>query len=74
MGKNNRGGINGSVLKEKEGDDYNDADSWNEHNFDVGGKDEAEWGNNKRDEDNSNNDDADIEEEEEEGKGDGSRM
>ena len=32
-------------MKEKEGDDYNDADLWDEHNFDLGGKDGEEWEN-----------------------------
>ena len=37
-GKKKRGDIDRSVMKEKEGDDYDNADSWDEHNFDVGGK------------------------------------
>ena len=36
-----RGGINESIMKNKEGNDYDDADSWDEHDFDVGGKDGA---------------------------------
>ena len=49
-GKKKRGGIDGSLMKEKEGDDYKGADSWDEHNFDVGGKGGEEWGKNERDE------------------------
>ena len=73
-GKEKRGGINGSVLKEKEGDDYDDSNSWDEQDFDVGGKDGEEWGKNERDEGKEDDDDEEIEEEEEEGKGYGSRM
>ena len=68
------GGIGGSVLKEKEGDDYDDADSWDEHDFDVGGKEGAEWGKNERDKGDGDKNDEDSEEEEEEGNGDGYRM
>ena len=32
-------------MKEKEGNDYNNADSWGEQDFDVRGKEGAEWGN-----------------------------
>ena len=63
-----------SVLKDKEGDDYDDANLWGQHNFDVREKEGAEWGNDERDEGDSNNDNEDTEEEEEDGKGDGSRM
>ena len=52
-GEKNRGVIDGSVLKEKEGNDYNVADLWDEHDFDVVGKEGTEWGNNERDEGNS---------------------
>ena len=48
-GNKKRGNIDGSVLKEKEGDNYDDADSWDEHNFDVRGKEGADWGNYERD-------------------------
>ena len=69
------GGIDGSVLKEKEGNNYDNSDSWDEHNFDGGGgKEGAEWGNNKRDKGKDEDDDEESEEEEEEGKGDASRM
>ena len=66
--------MDGSVLKEKEGNDYDDANSWDEHNFDVREKEGAEWGNNERDEGDSDYDDEESEEEEEEGKEDGSWM
>ena len=76
MGRGNkrRGGIYRSVLKEKEGDIYNDNNLWDEHNFDVGGKEGEEWGNDEKEEGNGNYNDEDREEEEEEGKGDGSHM
>ena len=32
-------------MKEKESNDYGDFYSWDEHDFDVGGKEEAERGN-----------------------------
>ena len=59
-------------MKDKEGKNYNDAYSWDEKNFDVGGKEGAEWGDDGRDD--SDNDDEDRKEEEEEGKGDGYQM
>ena len=49
--KKKRGGIAGFVLKEKEGendDDNSDAGSWDKNDFDVGGKDGAEWGNSEK--------------------------
>ena len=73
-GKKKRGGVDGSVLNEKEGDNYDDANSWDRHNLDVRAKDGTEWGNDERDEGDSNNTDEEREEEEEEGKGDGSPM
>ena len=63
-GKKKRGGINGSVMKEKECDDYGDAKSWDEHDFDVGGKEGAEWGNNESDKDDGDDNDNDEESEE----------
>ena len=63
-----------SALKEKEGDNCDNAKLWDEHNFDVREKEGAEWGNYERDEGDSDNDDEESKEEEEEGKGDGSRM
>ena len=63
-GNNKRVGIDGYVLKEKEGNDYDDANLWDEHNFDVGGKDGAEWGNDERGEGDGNNNDEESEEEE----------
>ena len=71
-GKKKRGGIDRSVLKEKEGDNYNNADSWENHDFDVGGKEGEEWGNDERYK--GENDNGESEEEEEKGKGDGSWM
>ena len=50
MGKKKRIGIDGSILKDKEGENYEDADLWDEHNLDVGGEEGTEWGDNKRDE------------------------
>ena len=47
--KERRGSIDGSVLKKKDGDYYDDADSWDEHYLDMGGKEGTEWGNNERD-------------------------
>ena len=73
-GKKKRGGVDGSVLNEKDGDNYDDANSWDRHNLDVRAKEGTEWGNEERDEGDSNNDHEESEEEEEEGKGDGSRM
>ena len=73
-GEKKRGGINGSVMKEKECDDYGDAKLWDERDFYVGGKEGAEWGNDKRDEGDGDDDNEESEEEEKEGKGDGSRM
>ena len=55
------GGIDRSVLKEKDGYDYDDANSWDEHDFDVGGKEVAEWGNNERYEGDSDDDDGESE-------------
>ena len=72
--KKKRGGVDRSVLKEKEGDDYDDANLWDRNNFDKREKEGTEWGNDKRDKGDSNNDDEESKEEEEEGKGDGSRM
>ena len=66
--------MDGFVLKEKEGDNYDDANSWDEHNLDVREKEGSKWGNDERDEGNSDNDNEESEEEGEEGKGDGSRM
>ena len=66
--------MDGSVLNEKEGDNYDDANSWDRHNSDVRAKEGIEWGNDERDKGNSNNNDEEREEEEEEGKGYGSRM
>ena len=63
-----------SVLKEKEGDNYDDTDSWDEHYFDVERKEGEEWGNNERDEGDGNGNNEESEEEEEEGKGDGPRI
>ena len=71
-GRKKRVGIEEYVLEEKEGNDYDDANSWDENDFDVGGKEGAEWENNERDKVNKN--DEDIEEEEKEGKGDGSQI
>ena len=50
MGKKKRRGIDGSVLKKEEGDNYDNANLWDEHDFDVGGKEGEDWGNNERDE------------------------
>ena len=61
-GNNKRGGIDGSVLKEKEGGNYDDAGSWDDHDFDVAGKGGAERGNDVRDEGNCNDENEDIEE------------
>ena len=61
-------------MKEKEGNDYGNADSWDGNNFGVGGKEGAEGGNNERDEGDGNENDGENKDEEEEGKGDGSRM
>ena len=61
-------------MKDKEGNDYGDSDSWDEHYFDVGGKEGEEWGNDEREEGGNNDDDEERKEEEEEGKGDGSRL
>ena len=72
--KKKRGGINGSVLKEKEGDKYDDADSWDEHDFDVGGEEGSECGDNGSDEGEGEGNNEESEEEKEEGKGDGSCM
>ena len=68
--------MDGSVLKEKKGDDYDNSTSWKEHNFDIREEEEAVWGSHERDKGNSDNKDEDeeSEEEEEDGKGDGSRM
>ena len=66
--------MDGSVLKEKEGDNYDDEKSWDELNFDVREKEREEWGNDERDEVDSKKNYAESEDEEEEGKGDGSRM
>ena len=54
-----------SVLKEKESDEYNNADSWDDHGFNMEGKEGAEWGNNERYEGNGDNDNEASEEEEE---------
>ena len=32
-------------MKDKEGNNYNNVDSWEDHDFDVGGEDGTEWGN-----------------------------
>ena len=58
-------------MKDKGSDYYDNSDSWDEHDFDVGGKEGAEWGNNERDKGEGNGNDEESEEEEEEGKGDG---
>ena len=63
-----------SALKEKEGDNCDNAKLWDEHNFDVREMEGAECGNDERDEGDGGNDDEESEEEEEECKGDGSRM
>ena len=34
-GNNNKGGIVGSFLKDKEGDNYNNVDSWDDQDFDI---------------------------------------
>ena len=67
--KKKRGGINRSVLKEKEGDDYDDVKSWDKHDFYVGKKEGEELGNNERDEGDGDDDDGEREEEEYVGKG-----
>ena len=36
-------------MKEKEGNDYDDSESWDEYDFDLRGKEGLEWGNNERD-------------------------
>ena len=47
--KNNRGGIEGPIPKEKEGDgDDSAAKLWDKHDFNVGGKEGAEWGNGEK--------------------------
>ena len=62
--KKKRGVTYRSVLKEKDGDNYDDADTWDEQDFDVGGKEGAEWGNNERDEGGDKDDNEESEEEE----------
>ena len=54
--------MDGSVLKEKEGNDYDDANSWDDQHFDVREKEGVEWGNDERDEGNNDNEDAESEE------------
>ena len=61
-GKNTRGGIDSSVLKEKEGDDYDDANSWDKLDLYVGVKEGAEWENNERDKGDRYNNGEEIEE------------
>ena len=37
-GQKRIGGFDGSILKDKEGNNYDDANSWDKHYFYVGGK------------------------------------
>ena len=57
-------------MKQKEVDDYDDADSWEEKYFNVGGKERAQWGNGESDDRNGNENNEESKEEEEEGQGD----
>ena len=71
--KKKRGGINGFFLKDKEGDDYNDAHSWDKHKFDVGGR-RGQSGGTMKGTRSTTTTAMKREDEEKEGKGDGSRM
>ena len=61
-GKTIRGGIDGYVMKEKEGENYDDANSGEEQKFDDVGKEGTEWGSNERDEGDGgdNNEESDL--------------
>ena len=37
-GKKKKGGIDGSILKEKDGNNYENSDSMDDHDFVMGGK------------------------------------